>query len=73
MAPDEVVISRAIIERVLRKFDTSLEADVAVVGGEPAGLAAAHYLVRAGYSDGACLRRDAPLRREGSGPDRREA
>jgi thiazole biosynthesis enzyme len=49
MALDEIIISRAIIERFLRKFSASLEVDVAVVGGGPAGLVAAYSLVKAGY------------------------
>jgi thiazole biosynthesis enzyme len=49
MALDEVIISQAIIERFLKKFTDSLEVDCAVVGGGPAGLVAAYYLVKAGY------------------------
>ncbi|RLB05843.1 MAG: ribose 1,5-bisphosphate isomerase, partial [Deltaproteobacteria bacterium] len=43
MAIDEIIISRAIIERFLRKLSAYLEVDVAVVGGGPAGLVAAYY------------------------------
>ena len=46
MALDEVVISRAIIERFTRKLLDSLECDVAVVGAGPSGLTAAYYLAK---------------------------
>jgi len=48
MKLDEVVVSRAIIERFARKFSQSLEPDVAIVGAGPSGLVAACYLARGG-------------------------
>ena len=38
MKLDEVIISRAIIERFARKFSQDLDLDVAIVGAGPSGL-----------------------------------
>ena len=38
MALDEVLITRAIIERYTEKLLTNLDIDVAIVGGGPSGL-----------------------------------
>jgi len=46
MKLDEVIISRAIIERFARKFSQDLDLDVAIVGGGPSGLVAAYYLAQ---------------------------
>ncbi|MCK4423954.1 MAG: FAD-dependent oxidoreductase, partial [Candidatus Omnitrophica bacterium] len=48
MSLDEVVISRAIIERFSKKFIQYLEVDVAIAGGGPAGLTAGYYLAKQG-------------------------
>lgn len=44
---DEIIISRAIIERFARKLSQGLELDVAIVGAGPSGLVAAYYLAKA--------------------------
>ncbi len=48
MVLDEIIISRAIIERFTEKMLQATDVDVAVVGGGPAGLVAAYYLASAG-------------------------
>jgi sulfide-dependent adenosine diphosphate thiazole synthase len=48
MELDEVIITKAIIERFCNKLTAHLESDVAIVGGGPAGLVAGYYLARAG-------------------------
>jgi len=45
---DEVIVSRAIVERFAQKFAQSMDLDVAIVGGGPSGLVAAYYLAKAG-------------------------
>ncbi len=48
MALDEVIISKAIIERFSEKLLKATNVDVAIVGGGPSGLIAAYYLASAG-------------------------
>jgi len=45
---DEIVISKAIVESFLNEFCDSLEVDVAIAGGGPAGLTCGYYLAKAG-------------------------
>jgi thiazole biosynthesis enzyme len=45
---DERIITRAILERFMRKLESCLDLDVAIVGAGPSGLVAAHDLAAAG-------------------------
>lgn len=49
MALDEIIITRAIIERYTEKLLDNLELDVAVVGGGPSGLVTAWRLAQKGH------------------------
>jgi thiamine thiazole synthase len=49
MELNEVVITKAIIERFTTKLKENLDLDVAVVGGGPSGLVASYYLAKAGF------------------------
>ena len=46
---DDIVISRAILEEWGKDMIDSLESDVAIVGGGPAGLTAGYYLAKKGF------------------------
>ncbi len=48
MALDEVIITKAIIDRYYEKLIANLETDVAIVGGGPSGLVAGYFLAKAG-------------------------
>ncbi len=48
MKLDEVIISKAIVDRFFQKFLSHLETDVAIVGGGPSGLVAGYFLAKAG-------------------------
>ena len=48
MELNEVTITKAIIDRYYAKLIDSLESDVAIVGGGPAGLVAGYFLAKAG-------------------------
>ncbi len=47
---DEVMITRAIIERYTEKLIRATDVDVAIAGAGPAGITAAKYLAEAGYN-----------------------
>ena len=49
MALDEIIITRAIIERYTEKLLQNLDVDVAIVGGGPSGLTPGWLLARWGY------------------------
>jgi thiazole biosynthesis enzyme len=48
MEMDEVIISKAIIDRFYKKLTAHLDTDIAIVGGGPSGLVAGYFLGRAG-------------------------
>jgi sulfide-dependent adenosine diphosphate thiazole synthase len=48
MELNEVIITKAIIDRYYKKLIDNLETDVAIVGGGPSGLTAGYYLAGAG-------------------------
>ena len=48
MALDEIIITKAIIDRYHEKLINNLETDVAIVGGGPSGLVAGYFLAKAG-------------------------
>ncbi|MDD5450476.1 MAG: sulfide-dependent adenosine diphosphate thiazole synthase [Desulfovibrionales bacterium] len=48
MPLDEIVISKAILNRYFEKFSSCMELDVAIVGAGPSGMLAAYRLAKAG-------------------------
>ena len=48
MELNEVIITKAIIDRYYEKLSKNIETDVAIVGGGPSGLVAGYYLAKAG-------------------------
>jgi thiazole biosynthesis enzyme len=49
MELNEVVITKAIIERFMTKLEENIDLDVAVVGGGPSGLVASYYVAKEGF------------------------
>ena len=49
MELNELVITKAIIERFMTKLKENIDLDVAVVGGGPSGLVASYYLAKEGF------------------------
>ena len=49
MALDERIITQAIVERWHKKFQESLDVDVCIVGGGPAGIVAGYFLATRGH------------------------
>ena len=50
MRIDEIRVTRLIVEGYLKKLSEVADVDVAIAGGGPAGITAAYYLAKAGYS-----------------------
>ncbi len=48
MELNEIIITKAIIDRYYAKLTDNLENDVAIVGGGPSGLVAGYFLAKAG-------------------------
>ena len=46
---DDVIVSRAIIDRFFDRLKENLELDVAIAGAGPAGIVASYYLAKMGY------------------------
>ena len=49
MELNEVVITKAIIDRYMKKLEQNVDLDVAVVGGGPSGLVASYFVAKAGF------------------------
>ena len=47
MEIDDIIVTRKIFKRFSKEFDNCFDVDVAIAGGGPAGLIAAHYLSKA--------------------------